>query len=410
MRLVFINRFFHPDESATSLMLSDLVEGLTPLALDMHVITAAASYTGTAGSTSGSMDPRVTVTRLPNLPISQQSLLGRLLNFIAFYLGGLLAGASHVRRGDLVICLTDPPLMGLFAVILARLKGADVIHWVQDIYPETATRLGYGTPANPIVRLVTWLRDWAWKKALMNVVIGERMRDMLRSRGVADHQIMVIQNWAGEDEVWPLKPEANSLRSEWGYEPGTLVIGYSGNLGRAHDANTMLEAASLMKQELADSFKLLFIGGGAKHALVEAAMGANRLAGTIDRRPYRPRSELPQSLNVPDIHWLSLEPVLEGLIVPSKFYGAAAVGKPIIFIGDENGEVARLIRAADCGASFAKGDARGVADFVLTLERDPALRSRLGANARTYCLAELSRTKRLREWREMIQKMQSERL
>jgi glycosyltransferase involved in cell wall biosynthesis len=308
-----------------------------------------------------------------------------------------------LRRDDVIICLTDPPFAGIVATLLAQLKGASVIHWVQDIYPETATSLGFGSPSNPLIRLVAGLRDWAWSKAVINVVIGEHMLAMLQKHGVEARQVKVIQNWADDAQLVPLDLDANPLRQQWGFDDRTFVIGYSGNLGRAHDAETMLEAARLLAKDADGSLRFLFIGGGAKHALLQSAMAEQPLAGMIARQAYRPRAELSQSLNVPDVHWLSLEPELEGLIVPSKFYGAAAVGRPIIFIGDTEGEIAKLIRKADCGASFAKGDAKGVADFISALRKDPSLRRQLGDNARAYCVAQLSRAKRLSEWRALIE-------
>jgi glycosyltransferase involved in cell wall biosynthesis len=405
MRLIFINRFFYPDESATSLMLTDLINGLALQNPEMHVITASGSYTPEIeGPAPEGLPERLTVTRLPTLPISNGSLVGRLINFMAFYYALILVGLREIRRGDVVVCLTDPPLVGIFAVAVAKLKGAQVIHWVQDIYPETAVRLGYGSSGNPLVVLSSWLRDWAWKGASVNVVIGERMRDMLVSRGVPAGQVRIIQNWAGEDELEPLESHANPLRGEWGLDCETMVIGYSGNLGRAHDAQTMLDAGQLLAEEGESSFRFLFIGGGVKHALLEKAEAAG-LASHIERRSYRPRSELGLSLNVPDVHWLSLEPDLEGLIVPSKFYGAAAVGKPIVFIGDTDGEVARLLEDADCGASFAKGDAKGVADYLAQLAGSPALRKRLGENARAYCLEALPRSARMKEWRTLVREV-----
>jgi glycosyltransferase involved in cell wall biosynthesis len=402
MRLIFINRFFFPDESATSLMLTDLVEGLAPLGLDMRVITAAASYTDTGAPAHALPFPNLTIVRLPGLPVSNQSLAGRVLNFLAFYCGLLVAGLRHVRRGDLVICLTDPPFVGVLATLLARIRKARVVHWVQDIYPETATRLGYGSASNPLIRLLVRLRDWAWANAARNVVIGERMRDMLLARGIAARTVRVIPNWADDGELRPLAPEQNALREAWGFTADTLVIGYSGNLGRAHDADTMLEAAQLLAGEQSGRIRFLFIGGGAKHASLAAAKADAVRSAMLVWQSYRPRSELLESLNVPDVHWLSLEPELEGLIVPSKFYGAAAVGKPIIFIGDTDGEIARLIRMAGCGASFAKGDSEGVAVYIAQLAADPDLRLRLGTNARQFCEAQLTRKARLQDWRALV--------
>ena len=57
-------------------------------------------------------------------------------------------------------------------------------------------------------------------------------------------------------------------------------------------------------------------------------------------QPYQKRELLELSLNVPDVHWVTLDPLMEGSIVPSKFYGILAAGKPTIFVGDPNGELA----------------------------------------------------------------------
>jgi glycosyltransferase involved in cell wall biosynthesis len=403
MRLVFINRFFYPDGSATALMLADLVEGLAPLRLEMHVITGRATHTPGASETATDFPAtRLSVTRLPHLGAGHQSIAGRLVNFAVFYAALIVAGMARIRRGDIVICLTDPPLVGIVAALLAQLKGAQLIHWVQDIYPETATRLGYGSPTHPAVRLATKLRDWAWRRASANVVIGERMGEFLRERAVPGPQVCVIPNWADEEALAPLPAEDNPLRAQWGFSTETIVVGYSGNLGRAHDAATMLGAAAIFAARPDPAVSFLFIGGGAKHALFASADADARLTGIITTRPYRPRSELRQSLAVPDIHWLSLEPELEGLIVPSKFYGAAAAGRPVIFIGDPRGEIAALIAEAECGASFAKGDAAGVAEYLQRLASDAQLRQRLGDNARDYCLAHLSRARRMAQWQSLI--------
>jgi glycosyltransferase involved in cell wall biosynthesis len=403
MRLIFINRFFYPDGSATALMLADLVEGLAPLRLEMHVITGRATHTpGASGAATDILAPLLSVTRLPHLGFAHQSIAVRLINFVVFYAALTAAGMARIRRGDIVICLTDPPLVGIIAALLAKLRGAQLIHWVQDIYPETATRLGYGSPTHPAIRLASKLRDWAWRRASANVVIGERMGEFMRERAVPAQQVCVIPNWTDETALAPLKAEDNPLRSHWGFSKETIVVGYSGNLGRAHDAATMLGAAAIFAARPDSSVSFLFIGGGAKHALLASADADVRLANMISTRPYRPRGDLRLSLAVPDIHWLSLEPELEGLIVPSKFYGAAAAGRPVIFIGDPRGEIARLIGEAKCGASFAKGDAVGVAEYLQRLIRDEQLRQRLGANARQYCLEHLSRAERMSQWQSLI--------
>jgi len=84
----------------------------------------------------------------------------------------------------------------------------------------------------------------------------------------------------------------------------------------------------------------------------------------------------------PDIHWLSLLPELEGLIVPSKFYGIAAAGRPMIAVMHSEGEIARLVRRFECGAVIAPGDSAGFARTILAWRADRDRLAIMGHNAR----------------------------
>lgn len=401
MKYVFINRFFHPDQSATSIMLGDLLDGLTVDASQILVITSA------GGQVPGDEVVRekfekIEVIRLPALQKRGKSLLLRVFDFALFYMGVVAAGISRFRRGDTVICLTDPPLVSIPVVAVASLKGARVINWLQDIYPETATLLGYGSPVNPVIRLMTKLRNRSWRNAHTSVCIGQRMARKVEAAGVGPEQIRIIPNWADESALTPLPTGECRLRAAWGFSDESVIIGYSGNLGRAHDLDTMLEAGRRLIRAGESQLQFLFVGGGAKHASLPAAATEPWIASHFQVRSYRPRAELRASLSVVDIHWLSLEPQLEGLIVPSKFYGAIAVGRPIIFIGDTEGEIADIIREAKCGASFAKGDVDGLAAYIRRLAKDDAMRMTLGRNGRDYCVRRLGKGSRIREWNELL--------
>ncbi len=119
-------------------------------------------------------------------------------------------------------------------------------------------------------------------------------------------------------------------------------------------------------------------------------------------RPYQKMEMLAQSLSVPDVHWISLRPELEGLIVPSKLYGVLAVARPVVFVGDEQGEVARIIAEAECGASFSPGAGAELAAYLAELGADAELRQRLGASGRAYLERHLRRSSRIGEWRDLL--------
>ncbi|MFT5329602.1 MAG: colanic acid biosynthesis glycosyl transferase WcaI [Parasphingorhabdus sp.] len=400
VRAIFVNRFFYPDESATSLMLTDLAFALEAEPYALHVVTSGSDYTGSEERPPSREKVNGTsIHRLPALQGGQASLVRRFANFIIFYLFSFVALLRLARRGDLVVCLTDPPFGQLLCLLAVRLKGARLVNWVQDIYPETAIRLGFGSSSNLLLGMLARLRDFCWKASAVNVAIGARMAEYIKHRTAGAAAIRIIPNWADEKALAPLAHEDNPLRSKWGYLSEDCVIGYSGNLGRAHDSETMLGAIAQLADDAASSTRFLFVGGGAQRRGLEERLKAYESVRFCD---YQPRERLRESLAVPDIHWLSLAPQLEGLIVPSKFYGAAAVGRPIIFIGDEDGEIARLIAQGECGRSFAPGAVGALTQYLRDLSTDRNLRKLLGQKARLFAEDICARDSRLAEWTALL--------
>lgn len=270
VRVIFVNRFFYPDESATSLMLTDLAFALEVQPYALHVVTSGSQYAGADLPAAGQEKVNGTsVHRLPALQGGQASLVQRFTNFVIFYLFSFLALLRLARRGDLVVCLTDPPFGQLLCLLAAKVKGARLVNWVQDIYPETATRLGFGSPGNPLFGMLARLRDHCWKASAANVAIGERMAEYINHRTAGAANIRIIPNWAEEKALAPLAHENNPLRTKWGYTPEDCVIGYSGNLGRAHDSETMLGAIRELSADISSPARFLFVGGGAQRKGLE---------------------------------------------------------------------------------------------------------------------------------------------
>jgi glycosyltransferase involved in cell wall biosynthesis len=178
--------------------------------------------------------------------------------------------------------------------------------------------------------------------------------------------------------VRSVRGEDNALRREWGLE-GKFIVGYSGNMGRVHEFETILGAADVLKGDEGTVF--LFIGGGAQRAWVEARARERGLSG-VRFLPYQPRERLAESLSAPDVHLISLRPEVEGFVVPSKFYGIAAAGRPAIFVGNRDGEIARIINESGCGIAVSQGDVVGLSAAITRFRNNPAPCQKCGANAR----------------------------
>jgi len=398
-KLVFVNRYFYPDHSATSQMLSDLAFSLAETTdYQIHIITSRQRYDDARAALAASETIRdVQIHRVWTSRFGRQNLLGRAFDYLSFYFTAFFALMALADKQSVIVAKTDPPLISVIAALAAKIKSARLVNWIQDLFPEVAAALGVRLAQGPQYSVLKWLRNRSLNSARVNVVIGELMKQKLIDEGIPPEQIQVINNWA-DDQIKPVPPEENSLRKEWGMD-GKFVVGYSGNLGRSHDFNTILDAASELKEKTHIVF--LFIGGGANLSWVESEVNKRGLPNVIFK-PYQPRERLAQSLSAADVHLVSLRPELEGLIVPSKFYGILAAGRPVIFIGAKFGELSRIIASADCGITVEQNDASSLVQQIQSLEEAPDKCATQGKRAWQILEMEYGHNKALQSWVDIV--------
>ena len=388
MAIIFINRFFYPDHSATSQILTDLARGLAQQGYEVKILTSRSKYDDpTARLPSREIVFDVEVIRIWTSSFGRSNLIGRAVDYLSFYLSLIGAFMRIVKRHDIVVAKTDPPMLSVVVAPLSALKRSIHINWMQDIFPEI---ISAGVPPRwGIKRLalgcMMQVRNWSCRMAEANVVIGERMAERVATWSRGSIKTITIPNWAIGSEVRPVARGANPLSKAWGIEGSPFIVGYSGNLGRAHEFETFLSAMSIIDQRCSGGGRhaplWLFIGGGALYDGLQTKVAARGLA-CVNFKPYQPRSELSNSLSLPDVHLISLRPELEGLIVPSKFYGIAAAGRPSIFVGDPDGEISRVLIAHDIGLVIEQNDGEGLTDAIQYLRENPEHCRLMGENAR----------------------------
>jgi glycosyltransferase involved in cell wall biosynthesis len=379
MRVLFVNRFFYPDHSATSQMLTDLAGDLRRAGMDVAVISGRQRIDDPgarlpAREQVGGID----VHRVWSTRFGRATLPGRAMDYLSFYLGAGWRLARECRAGDVLVAKTDPPLISVVAGWVAKRRGARLVNWLHDLFPEIAERLGVGFVGGPFARALQALRDRSLMGASCNVAIGSTMAARLSRLGVSEDRVSIIHNWCDGEAVQPLPLAGHRLREAWKLDSCFVVI-YSGNMGYAHEFDTILDAADRLRAR--EDIVFLFIGGGVRRNSVEAEAGRRGLAN-VRFEPYQPRENLGESLTAANAHLVSLLPHLEGLMVPSKFYAVAAAGRPILFIGASDGELAPLIGECGCGYRIAPGAGDVLAERIETLAADPGLAQRQGAAAR----------------------------
>jgi glycosyltransferase involved in cell wall biosynthesis len=399
-RLIFVNRYFFPDHSATSQILSDLAFQLAKRGKEVHVITSRQLYDDhKARLTAEEIVRGVHVHRIPTTRFGRSTLLGRGLDYLSFYASMWRSTRALARRNDILIAKTDPPLISVLAMLVARHRGARLVNWLQDIYPEVAMQLGVPFFKGRIGAFLCSLRNKSLHAAVANVVVGNLMGRKIASFGISAKRIHVIPNWCDDHNIFPIATADNPLRREWGLQE-KFVVGYSGNLGRAHEYQTILAASERLKKYPHIIF--LLVGGGHLFDELARSVKTRDLDQTYRFMPYQNQTNLNYALGVADVHWISLRPEVDGLIVPSKFYGIAAAGKPIIAITTKDGEIAQLVRDYNCGVVVEPGDAETLATAIVQLSLNAELLKAMGGRARTMLEAQFTREQAFERWRCII--------
>lgn len=401
MKIILANRYLYPDESATSRMTSSLAFALARKGFAVHGLASRQFHNGRAGLLPArEVTNGVIIHRLATSGFGRARLWGRALDYLTFHLCAVLWVLCHVRPGDVCVVCTDPPLLSVTLALPLRLKRARMVNWLHDLFPEVALELSV-VKRGRAGRAALALRDWSLRRAVCNVAPIDRMARFLERRGIPAELLDVVHHWSDGAAIRPIPREANPLSRDWKLE-GAFIVGYSGNFGRAHEFDTILGAAARLKHR--DDIRFLFIGGGHKRAAIEAEIRAQRLDNVI-LKPLQPRELLAQALGLADVHLVSLLPPLEPFVIPSKFYGILAAGRPTLFVGDLEGEIGHILQEHRCGHAVAIGDSEALARHILDLRASPRRLSEMGACARQLFEMDYTEGRGCREWTDLLSRL-----
>jgi colanic acid biosynthesis glycosyl transferase WcaI len=367
-------RFFNTYEPVSPFY-RDLLPSLVAQGFGVELIISRAEYRpGRVRLDALPGFARVKIHRTPALPLTA-GRMAKLLNMAGYLLGA--AGTLFRPHVDLNLFLTQPPLFAAWGRLLKRVRGQPYACLVMDLYPDVAVQDGF-------LKSIGWITKGLRRIAIENfyqaqfiIVIGRCMVDRLTEMGMPGEKIHFIPNWG---EALPAQTTrfGNSYRRELGLQ-GKFVVFYSGNMGVSHDFDAIIAAACRLRDNR--YIRFVFAGDGIRRKELETAKALHNLDNVL-LLPYQPALRLVDSLRLGDIHFVSLRSGFEGLVVPSKAYGSLSAGRPILYQGDSQGEIARMVAENDIGAVIAPGDVRGLVEAILSYYEDPVMAQQQGQHAR----------------------------
>lgn len=381
IKLSIITQFFPPDYAATGQLIEELAVQLGQLGLPVQVFTGQPGYAfhNKSAPAIEHLD-QVVIKRSRATRIWSKRIRGKALNGLLFCVRSGLHLLKTGSRGDVLLLTTAPPFLPILGYLANKLFGLPYVCLLYDLYPDVAVELNVVSRHHWLVQLWEAVNCHIWKQAQQIIVLSPSMKDRVVVKcPEISNKITVIHNWADPDWIIPIAKQHNWFAQAFNLVDRFTVL-YSGNMGRCHDMDTILEAAQLLQQE---PIQFVFIGNGAKQEAMRSQASKLGLRN-CQFLPYQNKQNLPYSLTACDLSLVSVSPGMEGLVAPSKLYAALAAGRPVAVICEQHSYLREIVTDARCGEGFSNGDADGLAAFIRHLATDSHLVKQMGEAGRHY--------------------------
>jgi len=392
-KICILYHFFHPDDVVSARHFSGLAEGLAAAGFEVEVLPSNRACRNSSARYAPAEDWHgVQIRRVWRPAWRQSSTLGRLLNALWMLAAwSSIALRRSATRPDIVLVGTDPVLSVLVALPLKWLRpGIKVAHWAFDLYPEAAIADGLISPSSMHLKLLKPLLRRAYHWCDLIADLGVCMRERLHSYGEG-LTLETIVPWALAEEAAPRPPEPELRRRVFGETK--LALLYSGNFGRAHSFQEFLALARMMRPS-GVQFRWSVRGNATAELQSEIRPSDTNVA----MLPFVPEAELAAHLAAADVHMVSLQPNWSGIVVPSKFFGSLAAGRPVLYAGPEDSSVARYIRKYRVGWVLTQSTLDEVGDRLRQLASSPQLLAELQSHCHAVYRNHFSREKMIGVW------------
>ncbi len=413
-KLLIYAHYYIPDTASTGQILRELAEGMLD-AFDITVICVVPSYLGTIEDKYKTQKyykeeiNGIKVLRIRVPEFSKTNKLSRIKNILGYFFGAMSA-TFKVGKQDYVFSISQPPILGgLIGVWGKWMKRAKYIYNIQDFNPEQTMAVGY-SKNSLILKTMMWFDKFSCKRSDLVITVGrdlvETMEKRFKSKKVP--KTVCINNWIDEKEIYPLPQDDEkvvSFKQQYGLDD-KFVIMYSGNIGLYYDLENLIKVIEKFKEaKTSDGREVVFafVGAGSVLDKLVLYVKEHRIEN-VTFIPYQEKTELNYSLNAADVHWCVNAKGIKGVSCPSKYYGLAAAGKPVMGVLEKGSEVQWLIEQSGNGLCCEPGDYEGIEKMISWFieNADTEMFANMGLKGRSYLEKNLTKKVSIEKYKQSI--------
>ena len=401
-KLWVISEVYSPDEAGGAYFMSKLAGGLGQY-YSVNVLCGYPVYTacGTAVPKRETLNG-VKVERCYETKFDKNIIILRLFNLLTVSISIFVKALFGIRKQDIVLVVTTPPLLPFLVSFACHLRHAKCILHIDDVYPEILIATGLLGQRNIVARAFSFMNKILYRSFERIVVLGRDMDQLVKNKlGRSNKHVTIIPHWADVDSVKPAPKANNVLLKETGLTD-KFIIQCAGNMGRAQAIKNLFKAVEILKNE--KNIHFLFIGSGAKRIWMEREIRDKELYN-VTILDQRPRSDQGNFLNACDIALVSLLPGMTGAGVPSRLYNIMSAGKPIIAVTGHGSEIEFVVREEGVGWFVPADQPEKLAEAILDAHSSPERLLETGKRARSVAVAKYSEQRVIKDYYELIESL-----
>ena len=365
MRILYLTQWFDPEPAFKG---AQFARALADRGHEVEVATGFPNYPGGKLYPGFRIRPYrretiagLTVHRLALYPSHDRSSLGRIANYLSFFLSALAFGLWRGGRYDAVYIYHPPLTPALAAALFCRWHNKPLVVEIQDLWPDSVAASGMGNAR--IVNILDRLCHFVYTRADRIIAQSRGMRARLESRGVAAEKLSTIFNWATYSDAAQVPIPATVAEAF----SGRINIVYGGNLGQAQNLETVVHAAVRAQTEV-PAIRLHLIGDGVERDRLSALVERESATDVVRIFPPVPRDAMDRIFDAADILVLHLnDDPLYDITIPSKTQHYLACGKPIV--AGIAGDAAAILRDSGAASISAPEDVETMAASMIRIAR-----------------------------------------
>ncbi len=399
--ILFLCQFFYPEHNSSATLPFDTAKYLAHHGYSIGALCGwPKEYASDKKIVHTEIVDGVNIRRLKYFQPSRGTKIGRLFNYFSFT-ASVLANVSELKKYRAVIVYSNPPILPMAAVLANVLYGTKIVFISYDVYPEIAYASGALNEHSPAAALMRRINRSLFKRCAATVALTDEMRSFLiRNRcGLDADKVFTLPNWAHETE----RGDKGEARREFGFSERDFVVSYFGNIGVCQDETALIQAMEQLGDKA--NIKFLIIGHGGKIPEVSAA--AERLKN-VQVHGFMTGQQFADAVAVSSCGIVSLGRGLNGMCAPSKYYSYLRGGLPVLAVAEEDSYLAEEIVQVGIGYVSQAGDGGGLADNIMKLYENEALRREMSARAETLYSENYEKNIGLERYRELAARVLDE--